>query len=214
MTGIVKLSDPQLTELLDFLFLPRELKEEWQTAPPSIESVQKYLRSWCRALGKFVSEWRNAYNSAKHGLAVGARPVQFTFLGTGDSPATPVDLMNGPVLRTVEYEPVRDADRKPVKDADGQRLIRWFWMYRAVDPDELIAQAIVTADLLDWLRAIARARLLRQVGTPIHVRSEPMPLDIRRRTSPGLSFRMDLAALPLPPDEAAAVLSDLEQEKA
>jgi hypothetical protein len=33
-------------------------------------------------------------------------------------------------------------------------------MYRAIDPDELIAQTIVTADLLDWLRAIAGARLM------------------------------------------------------
>ena len=214
VSAVVKLPDPKLTELLDFLFLPPEVKDAWRTAPPSLESVQEYLRLWCRTLGRFVSEWRNPYNSAKHGLAVGARPTQFTAFASGGSPAEPVDLMDGPVLRTVEHVTVRDVAGKHVKDADRKTLIRWFWMHRAVDPAELIAQAIVTADLMDWLRAIARTRLLRVGGARFRVRSAPKPAEIRRRTAPGQSFRIPLAALPLPPDEAAALMSRLEQEEA
>jgi hypothetical protein len=192
--------------LLNFAFLPPETMGAWE-GEPTLEEVRTYLTSWWRALGRFVAEWRNAYNAAKHGLAVGVKPVQLSFL-RAEGGGAPVDFMNGPVMRTLEHEVVTDTAGRRVKDpATGQYALRWFWMYRAIDPHELIAQTIVTADLLDWLRAIAASRLLGRTGTPVHVRDEPKPLTLKRKSAPGISFRLDLAAIPLPPDEAAEVLA-------
>lgn len=193
-------------ELLEFAFLPPEVQAGWD-GEPTLDEVRSYLTSWWRALARYVKEWRNAYNAAKHGLAVGVRPVQLTFL-QAEGGGAPVDFMNGPVMRTLEHEVLTDASGRRVKDpATGQDALRWFWMYRAIDPDELIAQTVVTADLLDWLRAIAASRLLGRTGSRLHMRDEPKPLTLKRRTAPGISLRMDLAALPLPPDEAAQVLA-------
>lgn len=201
-----ELSAEDVDKLLDFAFLPPEVQAEWE-GEPTLDEVYSYLTSWWRALGRYMKEWRNAYNAAKHGLAVGVRPVQLSFL-QAEGGGAPVDFMNGPVMRTLEHEVVTDASGRRVKDpATGQDALRWFWMYRAIDPDELIAQTVVTADLLDWLRTIAASRLLGRTGSPIHVRDEPKPLTLKRRTAPGISFRLNLTALPLPPDEAAHVLA-------
>ncbi|AXG14818.1 hypothetical protein [Intrasporangium calvum] len=198
-------------QLLDYLFLPTEIQEAWPDEPPTMSSVQQYLRLWVRALARYIAEWRNPYNAAKHGLAVGARPTQFSFVTEDGTPQQALRLMDGPTLRTVEHEQVRDSQGVPVKGPDGKRVVRWSWVYRAVDPEELIAQAIVTADLLDWLRNIAVTRLLGR-PVPVTYRSEPKPLDIQRRTTPGIRFRLDLAALPLPPEEADALLSGMDAE--
>ena len=121
--------------------------------------------------------------------------------------------MNGPVMRTLEHEFLVDANGGRIKDpTTGQHALRWSWMYRAIDPDELIGQTIVTADLLDWLRAIAGARLLSRTGIPVHVRDEPKPQTLKRRTTMGMSFRIDLAAIPLPPEEASEVIARLQSE--
>lgn len=207
------LSVDEVDELLDFAFLPVEVRAGWD-GEPTLDDVRSYLTSWWSALGRYVKEWRNAYNAAKHGLAVGVRPVQLTFL-RAEGGGAPVDFMNGPVMRTLEHEVVTESNGRRVKDpATGQYALRWFWMYRAIDPDELIAQTVVTADLLDWLRAIAASRLLGRTGTPVHVRDEPKSLTLKRKSPPGTSFRMDLAALPLPPDEAAEVLARAQGEAA
>lgn len=79
-------------------------------------------------------------------------------------------------------------------------------------PDELIAQTIVTADLLDWLRAITVARLLDRTGTPGHLRDEQKPQTLKRRTTMGTSFRIDLAAVPPAPEEAAAIIARIQSE--
>jgi hypothetical protein len=197
-------NDDEILHRLQFVFLPPEIENNWDGQPP-LEDIRAYLTAWWRALASYVKEWRNAYNAAKHGLAAGVRPSHIAFLrAEGDGP--PVDLMRGPVMRTLEHEFVKDADGRRVKDPRTDKYaLRWFWMNRAIDPDELIAQTIVTADLLDWLRAVAGARLLGRTGVAVHVRDEPKPATLRRRTAPGISFRMDLAAVPLPPDEAAKV---------
>lgn len=210
LANVARLPDAKLSEVLDFLFLPSEMQAVWRDEPPTIVDVQQYLLVWFRALANFVAEWRNPYNAAKHGLAVGARPTQFRFVAGGESRAEPVTLIDGPTLRTVEYEPVLDSEGKATKGSDGKRAVRWFWVYRAVDPEELIAQAIVTADLLDRLRTIATGRLLGREKLPVMVRSEPKPLEIRRRTSPGIKFRLDIASVPLSPKQADAVLSNLD----
>ncbi|KAA1421248.1 hypothetical protein F0U44_02750 [Nocardioides humilatus] len=203
----IGLPDESLTKMLDFLFLPEEVKDEWPDEGATIEEVQEYLRLWCRHLGHFLGEWRNAYNAAKHGLAVGARPTQFTFV-PNEPPMSPVELGNGPMLRTVEHAFQKDDDDNDIK-INGQKVLRWFWMYRSVDPDELIARAIVTADLLDWLRAIARSRHLKEVGIWVPIRAEPKPCDLQRPTSPMKSFEADLAAFPLSPEQASEVLARL-----
>lgn len=211
LARLAGLRDADLSELLDYLFLPTEIQETWPDDLPTIASVQEYLRLWVRALARYIAEWRNPYNAAKHGLAVGARPTQFSFVTEGAIPQQALMLMDGPTLRTVEHEQVRDSQGMPVKGPHGKKLVRWSWVYRAVDPEELIAQAIVTADLLDWLRNIAVIRLQGRPG-PVTYRSEPKPLDIQRRTSPGIRFRFDLAAVPLPPEEADALLSGMDTE--
>jgi hypothetical protein len=193
---------------LDYLFLPAEVKQGWGANEiVTIGGVQDFVCQWVRSLARFVTEWRNPYNAAKHGLAVGARPAHFSFMPQESPTASAVTLMEGPTLRTVEHETVTDGDGNTVKGPDGRRLQRWFWVYRSVDPDELIAQTIVTADLLDWMRNVATVRLLKQ-GRHLAFRSAPMPLDLRRRTSPGIRFRISLDAVPLPPEEAAVVLGD------
>jgi len=149
--AMVGLPDESLTTVLDFLFLPPEIKAAWPDDAPQIEDVQEYLRLWCWSLGKFLGDWRAEYNAAKHGLAVGARPVEFTFIAT-EPPMPPTPLGSGVMLRTVQHEFQKDDDGNTIK-VNGKKMHRWFWMYRAVDPEELIARAIVTADLLDWLRA-------------------------------------------------------------
>ena len=101
---------------------------------------------------------------------------------------------------------------KALRGPDGQRVIRWFWVYRAVDPDELIARTIVTADLLDWLRTVAVVRLVGQ-GRHISFRAEPKPLDLRRRTSSGVRFRIDLAAVPMPRAQADELLSETRPDQ-
>ena len=146
------------------------------------------LTSWWRALGPYVKDWRNAYNAAEHGLAVGVRPVQLAFLRAEGGGAPTLSLMNGPAMRTLEHEVVTDANGRRIKDlATGQYALRWFWMHRAIDPDELIAQTIVTADLLDWLAPSRRHVPLGRTGTPVHVRDEPKPLTLKRKTAPGIS---------------------------
>ncbi len=146
--ALAGLTDDVLTQVLDFLFLPPELKQAWPNGADEIEEVQEYLCLWCRTLGRFLDTWRNPYNAAKHGLSVGARQTQFTLVAT-DPPAPPAEMANGPMLRTVEHEFETADDGRPIK-VNGVKVLRWFWMYRAVDPEELISQAIVTADLLDW----------------------------------------------------------------
>lgn len=205
---ILDLTNAQLTEALDYVFLPSELAATWSEEEPTLASVQEYLRLWCRALGRFLIDWRKPYNSAKHGLAVESRPEEFTFL-LGDSSAAPVGLFNGPTLCTLETEPVKDAEGKRRKGPDGKFLSNWFWAYRAIDPDELIAQTIITADLLDWLRSIARARLLGVSQIPLLVRSEPKPLEIRRPGPPGRLLRLPLTAEPLPSGPADELLRQL-----
>lgn len=211
ISAYLALSDDGVDELLAFAFLPPEVEATW-VGEPTLEAIREYLVLWWRALARYATEWRNAYNAAKHGLAVGVRPVQLAFLST-DGSDPPVNFMNGPVMRTLEHELLVDADGRKVKDrATGQHALRWFWMYRAIDPDELIAQTIVTADLLDWLRPIAGARLLDRTGTPVHVRDEPKPQTLKRRTAMGTSFRIDLVAVPLPPEEAAEVIARMQSE--
>ena len=211
ITVYLKLSDHAIDELLGFAFLPPEVEASWE-GEPTLEAVREYLVLWWRELARYADEWRNAYNAAKHGLAIGVRPVQLAFLNA-DRSGPPVDFMNGPVMRTLEYDPLVDAKGRKVKDpATGQQALKWFWMYRAIDPAELVAQTIVTADLLDWLRAIAAARLLDRTGTPVHVRDEPKPLTLKRRTTMGTSFRIDLAAVPLRPEEAAEVIARIRSE--
>ena len=157
ITAYLELSDDEVDELLAFAFLPPEVEANWE-GEPTLEAVREYLVLWWRALARYATEWRNAYNAAKHGLAVGVRPVQLALL-SADGSGPPVSFMNGPVMRTLEHEFLVDADGRKIKDpATKQHAMRWFWMYQAIDPDELIAQTIVTADLLDWLRAIAGAR--------------------------------------------------------
>ena len=149
ITTYVELSDGEVDELLAFAFLPPEVAANWE-GEPTLEAVREYLVLWWRALARYATEWRNAYNAAKHGLAVGVRPVQFAFL-SADGSGPPVNLMNGPVMRTLEHEFLFDADGRKVKDpATGQHALRWFWMYRAIDPDELIAQTIVTPLLVGY----------------------------------------------------------------
>lgn len=207
VADVLGLSDEPLTTILDFLFLPEEVKNGWPEGVPAIEDSLEYLRLWIRALGRFLEEWRPAYNAAKHGLAVGTRPTEVTFVPT-DPPGPAAQLGSGPMLRTVEHEPQEDANGKVLKKG-GKQVVQWFWMYRAVDPEELITQAIVTADLLDWMRAIARSRHLQENGVWVPIRSDPKPLDIRRPSSALRTFRMNLAAFPLAPEDAASVLSEL-----
>jgi hypothetical protein len=205
----VALDNDDIDEVLAFAFLPPEFVATWD-GEPTLEELREYLTLWWRALGRYVSEWRNAYNAAKHGLAVGVRPVQLAFLAA-DGGRPPVDVMNGPVMRTLEHEGIVGENGKWAKDPDtGKPLQRWFWMYRAIDPDELIAQTIVTADLLDWLRAISAARLLGRTGTAVHLRDEPKPLTLKKRTAPGISMRLDLSAVPLPPEDAARVMAMMD----
>jgi hypothetical protein len=209
----LSLGESDVRELLTFAFLPPEF-EEVQDGEPSVEAVREYLASWWRELARFTTEWRNAYNAAKHGVAAGVRPLQLAFVSAEAGSGPPIDFMNGPVMRTLEHEPRLDAEGRRMKDeTTGQPILRWLWVYRAIDPDELIAQTIVTADLLDWLRAIAGARLLGRTGTPVHVRDEPKPKTLRRRATPGLTFRIDIGAVPLPPGEAAEVMRRLEVEE-
>ena len=212
ITAYLQLGEDDVDELISFAFLPPEVEASWASGEPTLEAVREYLVLWWRALARYVTDWRNAYNAAKHGLAVGVRPVQLAFLkANGIGPS--VDLMNGPVMRTLEHEVLVDSSGRRVKDpSTGQHALKWFWMYRAIDPHELVAQTIVTADLLDWLRAIAGARLLNRTGTPVHVRDEPKPLTLKRRTAMGTSFRIDLAAVPLPPEEAAGIMARLQSE--
>lgn len=212
ITTYLGLKSGDVQKLLNFAFLPPEVEASWE-GEPVLEDVRAYLELWWRALARYATEWRNAYNAAKHGLAVGVRPMQLVFIDAEEGVGPPVDLMNGPVMRTLEHEFVVDADGRRIKDAaTGQHALKWFWMYRAVDSDELIAQAIVTADLLDWLRAIAAARLLGRTGTPLHVRDEPKPQTLKRRATMGTSFRIDLAAVPLPPEEAAEIIARIQSE--
>jgi hypothetical protein len=212
ITKCLELSGDDVHELLSFAFLPPEVGARWE-GEPVLEDVREYLELWWRALARYATEWRNAYNAAKHGLAVGVRPVRLAFLKAEEGGGPPVDFMNGPVMRTLEHEFLVDANGRRIKDAaTGQDALRWFWMYRAIDPDELIAQTIVTADLLDWLRAVAGARLLDRAGTPVHVRDEPKPQTLKRRTTMGKSFRIDLAAVPLPSAEAAEVVARIQRE--
>lgn len=148
ITVYLKLSDHAIDELLGFAFLPPEVEASWE-GEPTLEAVREYLVLWWRELARYADEWRNAYNAAKHGLAIGVRPVQLAFLNA-DRSGPPVDFMNGPVMRTLEYDPLVDAKGRKVKDpATGQQALKWFWMYRAIDPAELVAQTIVTADLLE-----------------------------------------------------------------
>lgn len=208
----LQIGEDDIDELISFAFLPPEVETNWASGEPTLKAVREYLVLWWRALARYVTDWRNAYNAAKHGLAVGVRPVQLAFLNAeGSGPS--VDLMNGPVMRTLEHEILVDSNGRKVKDpATGQNALRWFWMYRALDPHELVAQTIVTADLLDWLRAIAGARLLNRTGTPVYVRDEPKPLTLKRRTTMGTSFRIDLAAVPLPPEETAEIMARIQSE--
>jgi hypothetical protein len=211
LAQLAGMGDPDLQGVLDDLFLPREVQLKWSEGPPSIASVQHYLLTWFRALARFVAEWRNPYNSAKHGLALGSRPAHFSFFTEASGPSEAVTLMDGHTLRSVEHELVRGEDGKVIKHPDGKPVVRWSWMYRAVDAEELIAQTIVTADLLDWLHGVAKGRLLGISGS-FAVRSEPLPAAIRRGTSPGRSIRVGLAALPLPVAEAEALLADDEDQ--
>lgn len=212
ITTYLKLGNDDLDELIKFAFIPPEVEASWAPGEPTLEAVREYLVLWWRALARYATEWRNAYNAAKHGLAVGVRPVQLAFI-SADGGGAPVDLMNGPVMRTLEHELLVDVDGRKVEDpTTGQHALRWFWMYRAIDPHELIVQTLVTADLLDWLRAIAGARLLDRTGTRVHVRDEPKPLILKRRTTMGTSFRIDLAAMPLRPEEAETVLARIQNE--
>ena len=211
LSRLVDLPDEELSRLLDYLFLPVEVKQDWGDETLTIASVQDFVRLWVRWLAHFVDEWRNPYNAAKHGLAVVARPGQLSFMTEGSSPSRAVTLMDGPILETVEHETITDAEGNAAKGPDGRHLVRWFWVYRAVDPDELIAQTIVTADLLDWLRTVAVVRLLKQ-GRHLRFRAEPKPLDLRRRTSPGVRFRIPLDAVPLPPEAAEELLASTDPE--
>lgn len=206
VSKIAGLSNTHLDELINYVFLPPEFTDEWPSQPPSVDEVRTYLSVWCRELGRFVKEWRNAYNAAKHGLAVDSRPTQLTAVVGSDPPTGKVDLFNGPTLRTLETEPILDENGKTRKGADKKPLKSWFWVYRAIDPEQFIAQAIITADLLDWLRAIAKARMLQAVPVRILVRSEPRPLDLRRPGAPGRVIRFPLEAEPLPPEAAAEVM--------
>ncbi|MGY0389167.1 hypothetical protein ACWZJV_19550 [Nocardioides sp. WG-D5] len=217
ITEYISLDDAYLTPRLDFLFLPPELAAKWSDDRPSIDGIQEYLRQWCRELGRFLNDFRRANNSVKHGLAVVSRPGQLAFVPADAAFGPPVDLINGPTLSTIETDLVLDEDGKPRKGANGKNLRNWFWVDRAIDPEELIAQAIVTADLLDWLRAIAQIRLLRPEGLQARgiqvgfmVRSEPTPTSIRKSRLPGRTFRLPFNAEPLPPEAAAEVLRRLD----
>lgn len=69
LRALLDTSSTELSPLLDWVFLPDELKRMWSNEPPAIHEVQTYCHAWVRHLVRFTIEWRNAYNAAKHGLA-------------------------------------------------------------------------------------------------------------------------------------------------
>lgn len=202
VSAFKELERKKIEKLVRYLFTPPQVESAW-SGEPALSDVHEYLIAWWRHLATFVTNWRNAYNAAKHGLAATVQPTQLSFVSSDGQP-TAVDLMNGPVMRTLEHESVVAPDGTKIKDrATGQTQLRWFWVHRAIEPDELIAQAIVTADLLDALRKVARVRLLGGRGAWIQFRDAPLPRSMRRRATLGEVLRMPVTAHALPPDEAA-----------
>jgi hypothetical protein len=179
-------TDQRLGSVVDFAFLPPEVREG--IPDEEVDAHRTFLRQWTRHHVRRLESWKNPNNAFKHGLAATAPPTQMAFIPDPvDETATPLAFMDGPVLHTLEHE--------VLKGDDGSKLDKLSWWHRALDPIELVADVLITAEILDWLNAIARGRLLR---TPVMVplKSGPLPLDLRKPGPPGISFRLDLGATP------------------
>jgi hypothetical protein len=198
-------TDERLGSVVDFAFLPPEVREGM--SQEDMDAHRTFLRQWSRHHVRRLESWKNPNNAFKHGLAATAPPTRMTFVSDlVDETATPHTFMDGPVLHTLEHE--------VLKGGDGSKHHKLSWWHRALDPMELIADVLVTAEILDWLNAIARGRLLR---TPVMVplKSGPLPLDLRKPGPPGISFRLDLGATsaPLGKDEIERIAALLDGEQ-
>ncbi|WP_426562527.1 hypothetical protein ACPPVT_17645 [Angustibacter sp. McL0619] len=176
-------TNEQLDSVVDFAFLPHEVREGM--SDDEVDGHRSFLRQWTRHHVRRLESWKNPYNAFKHGLAATAPPTQIAFIPEPlDETATAHALMDGPVLHTLEYE---------VMKRDGSKVEKLSWWHRALDPIELIADVLTTAEILDWLKAIARGRLL-QTPVAVPLKSAPLPLALRKPGPPGISFRMDVGA--------------------
>lgn len=180
-------TEARLNDIADFVFLPPEVRAN--LPEETVVAQRTLVRHWIRHHVRRLEEWKNPNNAFKHGLAATAPITQMAFVSEPeDEGATAYTLMHGPVLHTLEHEDVRLGD--------GSKFKKLSWWHRAVDPMELVADVLTTADLLDWLLSVARGRLLGEpVMVPVMI--GPLPSDLRTPGPPGISFRLDFEALPM-----------------
>lgn len=171
--------------VVDFAFLPPEVREGM--SDEDVDSYRTFLRRWTRHHVRRLESWKSPNNSFKHGLAATAPATQMAFVPEPvDEAPTAHPFMDGPVLHTLEHE--------ALKRNDGSKFEKLSWWHRALDPIELIADVLTTAEILDWLKAIARSRLLHQ-PVMIPLKNGPLPIDLRKPGPPGISFRLDIGAV-------------------
>jgi hypothetical protein len=109
-------------------------------------------------------------------------PAQITF-APEDRAADAVVLIDGPVLRYLDTEQLRDETGRRLNDAAGRPRYAGHRVTTALDPDALIAQTVLTADLLDWMILVFRGRALVE-DQEVTLRMITLPSDLRRPGRP------------------------------
>jgi hypothetical protein len=160
------------------------------------EGVTTFMRI---AAGHLLDHSR-LYNSVKHGLAIQAQASAISFGETLDSLTT---LAEGPALRTLE--------RESVKESDGSSRTAWYLKDTWIDIRWNMWVAELATSCIESLWRIARWRYLGTEPDELKLITTDIVDAIQtghlRRRSNGVVFRHSISALPIAPE-------DLNLEKA
>lgn len=159
---ITAVDDHLLGGLLD------QVKEEFGS--DHVSAVRESFREWISYLAKHVTEHRDSYNAAKHGLA--SVPSSFALSIGDESPDGVTEplrtYVSGPSLEVLKYRP----------SGDGKAL-NWFHTREVMDAVVLLRVASVAAGLLQQLFIVGKARHLG-IGSTIPVQPYPKVQEVIR----------------------------------
>ncbi len=201
--GILSMSDDDLAVILAWIFLPLTDEQRAGLEEADVSAASTFVCSWIRHFAAYYLRTSNAYNAIKHGMSARA---DLASVGFASQPATPeeqplhVPLMSGAMIETLEIE-------------RAKKRRRWLRVRRGVDPAGLLTSTVIAVALLDWLWAVSVARHGGGgVALPMHQGPLPEAVFAGRENAWVFEFSHDIAALPLPAEEAQAVLTALGLE--
>ena len=183
---IQRLTQNESREMVRALFIPNLRQAQSEHGAERVDAFIESVHEWNQYLIGHFFQFRNTYNSAKHGLASIPNDIKVSFAAEQEGSAELVGhlLMAGPALQTLEYE------RLPKSDGGG---IRWLTVTQVFDPAVHVRTALFAADLLSHIWKVGR---LVHLGTMAEIYLAPR-MSVSDGTRPHEKYRPGRTAIPV-----------------